>query len=141
MKRGLHIHPFRYPFADIFVYSYNKTYDVYTYRKENAFHKIFYNKGFKPVKNATQRWPQGTKLKTFGDFKMRVSVDNRRYLESLFSLNWYNIGITSAYDHYNDAFKFPISFRIPQRLYSPAMPFCLSTVKCWRNINAISSND
>jgi hypothetical protein len=21
------------------------------------------------------------------------------------------------------------------------MPFCLSTVKCWRNINAISSND
>ena len=141
MKLGKHVYPFRYPFVDIFVYSYNKNYSVLTYRKENVFHKCSHNIGFKSGKNGTQTWPQGTMLKTFGDFKMRVSVDNRRYLESIYSSNWYTFGMTSSYNHYKDAFNIPISFRIPQQLYSPAMPFCLSTVKCWRNTNRSSSID
>ena len=135
MKQGKHKYPFRYPFADVFIYSYNDTYNVFTYRKESGFSKCYYSKGFKPAGNGTQTWPHGTKLTKFADFEMRVAVDNQRYLESWYSPNWKDVGVTPSYDHFTDDFKNPKSFEIPPELYSPAMPFCLSTIKCWREMN------
>ena len=108
---------YRYPFADIFIYTYDKNYDIWTYR--NQWRTWWAGIGF----NASSKWPNGTKLTKFGNFQMRVTVDNRRYLEKAVAENWYDVGLTPWYDHYNSVQKDTIAFELTPRLYLPALPF------------------
>ena len=110
--------PWRYPFADIFIYTYDKEHDILAYR--NQWRKLRPGLGF----NATMKWPKGTVLTRFGDFKARISVENKKYLY-LLSKNWYNVGLTQWYDHYNNYLSHERAFEIPQFLYSPAKPFSI----------------
>ena len=110
--------PWRYPFADIFIYSYDKKYDILN-NKEWRYRQKGY--GF----NATVKWPHGTKLSTFGDFEMRISTETEKYLQFLYSSDWRDIGLTSLYDHWNLYMPKQIAFKIPPNLNCPAKPFSL----------------
>ena len=125
-----HTYPYRYPFVDIWIYKHNKEHDLLTYRSENVLKTLTNIRGF----DANQKWPNETVLKPFGDFKMRVSIDNHKYLVKAISPNWLMVGKTPAYDHYTDLSKESVAFEIPLSLYSPAKPFCLSTTRCARKI-------
>ena len=107
---------YRYPFADIFIYTYDKEYDIWTYR--NIWKKWWTGIGF----NATFKWPNCTKLTNFVNFKMRVSVENTKYLEKAVAPNWYDVGLTPWYDHYNGLMKGTTAFELTPRLYAPALP-------------------
>ena len=109
--------PFRYPFADIFIFSHDKKYDIWTYR--NIWRTRLPGIGF----NTTYKWPNATKLTNFGNFQMRVSVENRKFLEKEVGKNWYEVGVTPLDDHYNNFRKDEIAFELTPRLYSPALPF------------------
>ena len=54
---------------------------------------------------------------------MRVSIDNRKYIEKAFGLNWHDVGVTSWHNHYNNYMAKTIPFEIPFSLYRPAMPY------------------
>ena len=114
--------PWRYPYADINMYTYDDKYDVLAltgdWRRLNSKPGV----GFDP----NYKWPNGTNLVKFGDFEMRVSVENRKYLENCFSTCWINlsvVGLTKWYDHYNDHRSKTVEFLIPDTLYHPARPF------------------
>ena len=111
--------PWRYPFADIFIYKYDERYDLLSYR--NIWRTWWAGIGF----NATLKWPNGTILTPFGNFNMRISIENKAYLEKAIAPNWHDVGLTPWYDHYNDERKETIAFEIPPELYAPAMPFAL----------------
>ena len=109
---------FRYPFADIFIYTHNKEQNIWTYRnnwKESRYGEI----GF----NTTSKWPNGTRLANFGNFQMRISTENRKYLEKAVAKNWYDVGLTPWYDHYNCIKRETTAFELTPRLYPPALPF------------------
>ena len=112
--------PFRYPFADIFIYAYDQKHDILTYTKWK-WRNWLPGVGFDPL----SKWPNGTTLTAFGSFEMRISIKNEQYLQSLFSSNCMEVGVTQCYDHY---YNFPIvttAFRIPQTLLCPAKPFSI----------------
>ena len=108
---------YMYPFADIFIFTHDKKYDIWQHR--NIWRTWMDGIGF----NATYKWPNATKLTNFGHFEMRVSVQNRKYLEQYFGKNWYEVGVTPLDDHYNNFRKDEIAFELTPRLYSPALPF------------------
>ena len=108
---------YRYPFADIFVFSYDEKFDLLTYRKpwKSWLPGIGFSKSIK--------WPNGTKLAKFGHSEMRVSIENERWIETLYDKNWRNVGKTHWYDHKKNFRKTQIKFEINSRLYAPAKPF------------------
>ena len=108
---------YRYPFADIFIYTYDEQYNIWTYR--NRWKTWWAGIGF----NASLKWPNGTKLANFGNFQMRVSSENRKYLEKAVALNWHDVGLTPWYDHYIGSKMDTTAFELTPRLYSPALPF------------------
>ena len=110
--------PWRYPFADIFIYSYDKKYNLLN---NEQWRGIQDGIGF----NATVKWPKGTTLTRFGDFEMRISTENEKYLQLQFSSNWRDVGVTSWFDHWNIRQEKTTSFKIPQNLYCPSKPFSL----------------
>ena len=77
--------------------------------------------GFSPL----YKWPNGTRLTTFGYYQMRVSNENEQYLEKLISSTWHDIGRINWYDHYNARERTPTAFEIPEMLYAPAKPYKL----------------
>ena len=114
----------RYPFADIFIYKNNKERNIYSYRNswkdaKRSDGKTWGEIGF----NSSLKWPNNTVLTKFGYYKMRVSVDNKKYLEKAFGPNWHDIGVTSWYDHYKEKFLKTISFEIPTKMYRADMPY------------------
>ena len=111
--------PFRYPFADVFIYAYDEEHDILAYT--NKWKDLVPGVGFIP----SSIWPKGTILTTFGDFEMRISIENEKYLESLFSSNWDEVGVTQWYDHYNNFAQGTTAFKIPEALHCPARPFSL----------------
>ena len=106
-----------YPFADIFIYAYDKKYGIWAYR--NHWRKWSSGIGF----NATSMWPDGTVLRPFGNFQMMVSVENVAYLEKKFGPTWFDVGVTPGYDHFNNYKTSTKAFEISPRLYAPALPF------------------
>ena len=112
--------PWRYPFADIFMFTYDEKYDILAYN--NVWRQWVPGKGF----TAKYKWPNGTELTKFGDFEMRVSVENTKYLQGLYSTDWYDVGVTQWYDHYNNRRGKEVAFYIPDILYGPAQPFTLN---------------
>ena len=94
--------PWRYPFVDIFIFQEHPRHHILTYR--NGWRDIkFLGKypgevGFDPL----IKWPNGTKLVNFGEFEMRVSIDNGKYLEERISSDWRDVGVTPWYDHYTN---------------------------------------
>ena len=54
---------------------------------------------------------------------MRVSIENREYLEKAISPNWHDVGLTPWYDHYNLKRQETTAFVLTPRLYAPAFPF------------------
>ena len=72
---------------------------------------------------ASSVWPNGTDLTKFGYYKMRVSTDNKKYLDESIGKNWHDVGVSSWYDHYNNRQVKTVAFELPPRLYAPAMPF------------------
>ena len=111
--------PWRYPFADVFLYSYDERYDIWAYN--NQWRKLIPGTGF----NATLKWPNGTTLTSFGDFEMRISMFHEQYLQTQYKSNWRDVGVTQWYGHYNLGVKETTEFEIPQNLYCPAKPFSL----------------
>ena len=108
---------YRYPFADVWIHNYNEEYRIWTFR--NHWRKIHPGIGF----NASQKWPEGTKLTDFGGFDMRVSIQNNEHLERLFGRNWYDVGATPNYDHLKDVRLDVSYFEMTPRLYAPALSF------------------
>ena len=110
--------PWRYPFVDIFIYQKHPRHHILTYR--NGWRDIkFLGKypgevGFDPL----VKWPNGTKLVDFGDFKMRVTKDNGKYLEERISPDWHDVGVTPWYDHYTNRPLNIIEFDIIPDLYN-----------------------
>ena len=114
--------PWRYPYADIFIYKIDTRYNILSYR--NWYKNHYAGIGF----NAKLKWPKGTKLADFGNFKMRVSVENKKYLNGYTSpyRNWPDVGWTHGYDHYRQSGGAQsIAFEIPEALYSPRGPYTL----------------
>ena len=109
------INPWRYPFCDIFIYVYNKTDDMYVYR--NKWRKINPKAGLR-----TLDLSGGTKLTTFGDFEMRVSLDVLRYINDYYK-NWRYVGVTQWYNHMGNYMVKTVPFEMIPRLYAPALPF------------------
>ena len=109
--------PWRYPFCDIFIYTYNKEHNILSYR--NQWGKWLPGIGF----NATLKWPNGTEFKNFGNFKMRVSTENKKYLEKEISPNWHDVGVTPWYNHFKLSRQKTVTFELVPRLYAPAFPF------------------
>ena len=112
----------RYPYADILMFSYDKEHDHIAYKKNN-WRGLYPSAGF----NKSLKWPNGTKLVQFGDFKMRLSTENEKFLSKLYPSNYMDVGITHGYDHLRQTyFKRPkVAFEITQTLSSAAMPFRL----------------
>ena len=117
--------PWRYPFVDVFIYKHHQQYNVTTYRnrfKDLTIDGVELRKtGF----DSSYKWPNGTRLTKFGYFEMRVSLENRKYLQKLMSSTWHDVGRIPWYDHYNNYQRNPTAFQIPHRLYVPALPFSI----------------
>ena len=111
--------PWKYPFVDIFIYQRHPRHNILTYR--NGWRDIkFLGKypgevGFVPL----IKWPNGTKLVDFGDYKMRVSTDNEKYLENRISPDWYSVGVSPWYNHYTNRPLNIVEFDIDADLYNP----------------------
>ena len=94
--------PLKYPFVDVFIYQEHPRHHILTYR--NGWRDIKFlgeypgEVGFDP----SIKWPKGTKLVDFGNYKMRVTIDSKKYLEERISPNWYQVGISPWYDHYTN---------------------------------------
>ena len=118
--------PWRYPFADVFIYKYDERFDILAY--ENKWKDLKPGVGF----DAKLKWPNGTKLTRFGNFEMRVSTDNINYLQRLFGnySGWQEIGITPWYNHYKNVLGHEVAFKIPEILYSPYNIFPAFLVGC-----------
>ena len=112
--------PLRYPFADVFIYAYDEEHDILAYTNKWK-DLVPTGTGFNP----SSKWPNGTILTEFGNFKMRIAIENEKYLHSLFSSNWAEVGVTQWYDHYNNFGKGTTAFKIPDALYCPAKPFLM----------------
>ena len=115
----------RYPFADIFLYEYKQDENIYSYK--NGWKDLKQGPGGQPLGkfgfNASAKWPNNTMLTKFGYYKMRVSIDNSKYIERLFGSNWHDVGVTPWYNHYKDVAPNTIAFEIPFSLYRPGMPY------------------
>ena len=86
--------PSKYPFGDIFIYTYNKEQRFFCYR--NQWEKWLPDIGF----NATLTRPNGTEFINFGNFKIRVSIKNKKYLEKQISPNCNDVGVTPWYSNF-----------------------------------------
>ena len=64
------------------------------------------------------KWPNGTKLVDFGDYKMRVSTDNEKYLGDRISPDWYKVGVSPWYNHYTNRPLNIVEFDIDADLYN-----------------------
>ena len=116
--------PWRYPFADIFIYTYSKEHNIFTYRNRWKNLKTLGKEWGKIGFNASLGlWPNGTVLATFGYYEMRVSTDNRKYLEKAIGKNWHDVGLSPWYDHYRNRQLKTVAFELTPRCYAPAMPF------------------
>merc|ERR1712179_68210 len=105
----------RYPYADIYIFrKRNNCRNLITYAINRCI-------GFQDE----VKWPNGTKLVDFADFRMRFSKESDNYLEKLYSKSWFRIGSTHSYDHYHQRPNESGSkkFLIPKILRSPATPF------------------
>ena len=110
--------PWRYPFADIFIFKEHPRYHILTY--SNKWRDIeFYGKypgqlGFNP----SIKWPNGTELVTFGDYRMRISKGNEKFLYNYISPDWNDVGVTSWWHHYKhrevEVVKFEMSPKLRQ---------------------------
>ena len=113
------------------MFSYDKKYDHIAYKKNN-WRGMYPGVGF----DKAYIWPNGTKLVQFGDFKMRISIENENFLNKQYPSNFMNVGVTHVYDHLRQThFTRPkVTFEIPQTLYPAALPFRLPshlrTCKC-----------
>ena len=115
--------PWRYPFADILMYTTDAKYDVLS--PIGDWRKWMPGVGFDPK----YKWPNGTNLVRFGGFKMRVAIENRKYMEKYFSMNWTRlsvVGVTNWYNHYYVYRSKTVAFLIPDTLYYPARPFIVN---------------
>ena len=65
--------PWRYPFADINLYTMDYRYDILA--PKNQWREWIPGLGF----TNKYKWPNGTKLANFGDFEVRVSVITRTH--------------------------------------------------------------
>ena len=109
--------PWRYPFADIFIFKEHPRYHILTY--SNKWRDIeFYGKypgqlGFNP----SIKWPNGTELVEFGEYKMRITKDNEIFLSKHISPNWYEVGVTSWWNHYKNSRMEVVEFEMSPMLY------------------------
>ena len=109
--------PWRYPFADIFIYKEHPRYHILTY--SNKWRDIkFYGKypgqlGFNPA----IKWPNGTELVDFGNYKMRVTKDNQKYLSERISPDWHEVGVTPWWNHYQNKRMDVVEFELTPALY------------------------
>ena len=103
----------RYPYADIYIFR----------KKDTCKNLISYEKchGF----SSDVTWPNGTKLVDFADFQIRISGENKEYLDKYYSESWKLLGKTHWYDHYHQRpHEYHVKkFLIPPLLSSPATPF------------------
>ena len=114
----------RYPFADIFMYKYNKDENIYSYRNQWKDSKRSDGQTWGQIGfDASLKWPNNTGMKKFGYYQMRVSIDNKKYLEKAFGPKWNDIGVTPWYNHYKNHLLKTISFEIPSKMYGPAVPY------------------
>ena len=110
--------PLKYPFVDVFIYQEHPTHHILTYR--NGWRDLkFFGKypgevGFDP----SIKWPNGTKLVDFGNYKMRVTIDSKKYLEKRISPNWYQVGVSPWYDHYTNNLMNMWEFELDASLYN-----------------------
>ena len=112
--------PIRYPFADVFIYVYNRTRNGFCYRNQWG--------GWVEGAIRSMDLSGGTKLVPFGDFETRISVDMIRYLNESGYTNWKHIGVTQWYNHFYDYAQYEYKFQLLPRLYAPAMPFKLDII-------------
>ena len=117
--------PWRYPFADIFIYQIHPRHGILTYRNGwrdlKFFGKYVGEIGFDPA----IKWPNGTQLVDFGYYKMRVSIENKRYLKESISPNWFEIGVTPWYNHYINRPQKVVSFKISPSLYEISLHYII----------------
>ena len=114
--------PWRYPFADIFIFKEHPRFHILTF--SNKWRDIeFYGKypgtlGF----DLSYKWPNGTELVEFGEYKMRVTKDNKKYVSEYIGPDWYKVAVTPWYNHYNDKRMEVVEFEMNQNLYDLKVP-------------------
>ena len=100
--------PWRYPFCDLFVYKYNQSVDKFIFKREKA--KLWWRNNFYDTSLARAN---GTYLKKFGDFEMRVFVDSEKVLKRHMGTGWEYIGTIHNFNHYTLEERQEVKFLIP----------------------------
>ena len=68
--------PWRYPFADIFIFQENPIHHILACRNVLRDIKFLEKYPAEVGLDPLIKWPNGTKLVHFGEFEIRVSIDN-----------------------------------------------------------------
>ena len=103
--------PWRFPFCDLFIYRYNKSKKKYFFKQKQA--RLWWPNNFYDDSLAS---PNGTYLKKFGDFEMRVSIDSESVLERQMGTGWRYIGTLHNFNHYTLEERKGIKFVIPANI-------------------------
>ena len=101
----------RYPFCDLFVYKYNESADKFIFKQEQG--RLWWPNNFYDTSLAR---PNGTYLKKFGDFEMRVVVDSEKVLKRQMGTGWEHIGTIHNFNHYTLEEREEVKFLIPKNL-------------------------
>ena len=110
--------PVKFPFCDVFVYKYDVSTKRFIFRDAKA--NYFWPQEYF---GESVSYSNGTYLKTFGNFQMRVYKDALNDLERLHGEHWWDIGETRNFDHRTMTELKTIQFLIPPDLHVPAKPF------------------
>ena len=105
----------RYPFADIFLFNYNKSDNTLTYANEVL--RSWWPDEYYIAPNFS------TYLTTFGNLKMRTLKGSEDFLIRNYGTNWRQIGQTVPFAHYTLTKPKPVKFLVNSDLLVPAEPF------------------
>ena len=112
-------YPWRYPFCDVSVYKYNNNSNTFVAKREAAREWWPRNQFDASIADKTN----GTYLKKFGEFHMRVFIHSEHFLERSMGKRWRYIAKTHNFNHKTLRELKEVKFMMPQDLHGPALPF------------------
>ena len=102
--------PWRFPFCDLFLYRYEKSNEKFEFKRKQA--RLWWPNNFYDASLASVN---GTYLKKFGDFEMRVFSDSKNVLQRQMGMGWRYIGTVHKFNHYKLEERNKIKYLIPDK--------------------------
>ena len=107
-KMKYYWNPWRYPFCDIFLYRYDKRRNRFVNRREKA--RLWWPNNFYEASIAHSN---GTCLKKFGNFQMRVFSHSQAVLDRQMGTDWQFVGKLHNFNHYKMKEQKEVEFLLP----------------------------